>query len=166
MPPLEQFVISVRANKDVLPLIVISDPFHVHISEVFEGREEQSRYSIPSVNTQDVTVVWPSNTNPTPSGEQEETEANVESEIDTFVVGTECRIAGVLCVWDRLVNVQRIIERDEYISDVMSEEGVRVDMRDVSSSVMVRSDIVTLKRTRVDVGESVNNEEFKEVVDG
>ena len=67
---------------------------------------------------------------------------------------------------DRLVNVQRIIERDEYISDVMSEEGVRVDMRDVSSSVMVRSDIVTLKRTRVDVGESVNKEEFKEVIDG
>ena len=75
-------------------------------------------------------------------------------------------IAGVLCVWDRLVNVQSIRERDEYISEGMSEEGVRVDMRDVSSSVTIRSDIVTLKRTRVDVGESVNNEEFKEVVDG
>ena len=69
-------------------------------------------------------------------------------------------------MWDRLVNVQSIRERDEYKPEGMNEEGVRVDMRDVSSSVMVRSDIVTLKRTRVDVGESVNNEEFKEVVDG
>ena len=41
------------------------------------------------MNTQDVTVVYPSNTNPTLFKEQEESEANVESEIDTFVVGRE-----------------------------------------------------------------------------
>ena len=93
---------------------VMSDPFHVHISELLECpvRDEQVLDSIPSVNRQEVIVVYPSNSNPIVVTEHDVMELKVEKERETFVVVTLCSIAGVVCVWERLVSVQRMRERD------------------------------------------------------